>query len=87
MEPANRPFCGFSQRFLHATSGDVAVAGVDARLDPAGVRQAIGYLPENPPGHNDARVDEYLSFRRRHLKGIGRDTRRRETIVASKPAS
>jgi ABC-2 type transport system ATP-binding protein len=63
--------------FLRATSGDVAVAGIDARLDPAGVRQAIGYLPENPPGHNEARVDEYLSFRA-HLKGIPRDTRRRE---------
>jgi ABC-2 type transport system ATP-binding protein len=63
--------------FLRATSGDVAVAGVDARRDPAGVRQVIGYLPENPPGHNEARVDEYLSFRA-HLKGISRHERRRE---------
>src|SRR5882672_7811150 len=63
--------------FLRATSGDVAIAGVDARFDSAGVRQAIGYLPENPTGHNEARVDEYLSFRAL-LKGIGRDTRRRE---------
>ena len=63
--------------FLRATSGDVAVAGIDARLDPAGVRQVIGYLPENPPAYNDLRVDEYLSFRGR-LKGIARDKRRSE---------
>jgi ABC-2 type transport system ATP-binding protein len=63
--------------FLRATSGDVAVAGIDARLDPAGVRQVIGYLPENPPAYNDVRVDEYLAFRAR-LKGIARDKRHGE---------
>jgi ABC-2 type transport system ATP-binding protein len=63
--------------FLRATSGEVIVAGVDAGIDPAGVRRQIGYLPENLPGQNEARVDEYLSFRA-SLKGIGRETRRRE---------
>jgi ABC-2 type transport system ATP-binding protein len=63
--------------FLHATSGHVSVAGIDARIDPSGVRRAIGYLPENPPGYVEARVDEYLSFRAQ-LKGVPRRARRRE---------
>jgi ABC-2 type transport system ATP-binding protein len=63
--------------FLRPASGSVAVDGIDAVVDPAGVRQAIGYLPENPPGYGDARIDEYLWFRA-GLKGISRAARRTE---------
>jgi len=63
--------------FLQPTSGSVIVAGCDAAADPLGVRRQIGYLPENPPGHAEARVHEYLEFRAR-LKGIARRDRRQE---------
>jgi ABC-2 type transport system ATP-binding protein len=63
--------------FLQPTSGCVIVAGCDAAIDPLGVRWQIGYLPENLPGHAEARVQEYLEFRAR-LKGISRRDRRRE---------
>ncbi len=63
--------------FLQPTSGSVIVAGCAASTNPQGVRQRIGYLPENPPGHAEARVQEYLEFRS-HLKGISRPERRRE---------
>jgi ABC-2 type transport system ATP-binding protein len=63
--------------FLQPTSGCVIIDGCDAAANPLAVRQRIGYLPENPPGHADARVHEYLDFRAR-LKGISRPERRRE---------
>jgi|SRR5579872_5106176 len=63
--------------FLTPSSGSVAVAGSDCAADPDGVRRSIGYLPENPPGHAEARVEEYLSFRAQ-LKGIGPIERRNE---------
>jgi ABC-2 type transport system ATP-binding protein len=63
--------------FLQPTSGSVIVAGCDAATNPLGVRERIGYLPENPPGHADARIQEYLEFRAR-LKGISRPLRRKE---------
>src|SRR5258708_239411 len=63
--------------FLQPTSGSVKIAGCDAATDPLGIRQRIGYLPENPPGHADARIQEYLEFRAR-LKGISRPLRRKE---------
>ena len=63
--------------FLQPTSGCVIVAGCDAVTEPQGVRRQIGYLPENPPGHAEARIQEYLEFRAR-LKGISRSERRKE---------
>lgn len=63
--------------FLQPTSGCVIVAGCDAAANPSGVRQRIGYLPENPPGHAEARIQEYLEFRAQ-LKGISRPDRRKE---------
>ena len=63
--------------FLSPSSGRVVVAGCDSVLDPQGVQRNIGYLPEHPPGQNEARVEEYLSFRAQ-LKGISRSDRRRE---------
>ncbi len=63
--------------FLQPTSGRVVIAGCDAAIDPLGVRRQIGYLPENPPGHAEARIQEYLEFRAQ-LKGISRRDRRQE---------
>jgi ABC-2 type transport system ATP-binding protein len=63
--------------FLPPTSGSVTVAGSDSVLDPLGVQRKIGYLPEQPPGHHEARIEEYLSFRAQ-LKGIARRDRKRE---------
>src|SRR4029453_7594461 len=63
--------------FLQATSGDVFVSGFDGALEPESVRQAVGSLPENPPGHSEARIEEYLSFRAA-LKGVPRRERKVE---------
>ncbi|MBI3862763.1 MAG: ATP-binding cassette domain-containing protein [Planctomycetia bacterium] len=63
--------------FLSPTSGRVIVAGRDAAVDPQGVQRNIGYLPENPPGQHEARIEEYLAFRAR-LKGVDRRDRRNE---------
>src|SRR5580765_4401235 len=63
--------------FLPPTAGIVSVAGCDSVLDPLGVQRNIGYLPENPPGQHEARIEEYLTFRAQ-LKGITRRDRRRE---------
>lgn len=63
--------------YLQPTSGSVSVAGTDCATDPNTVRRKIGYLPDTPPGQNDARIDEYLAFRAQ-LKGIPRRDRQRE---------
>ncbi len=63
--------------FLAPTSGNAAVAGFDCVAQSASVRHAIGYLPESLPAQNEARVEEYLSFRAQ-LKGISRRERRAE---------
>ncbi len=48
--------------FLSPTSGEVAVAGIDALKESLAVRHKIGYLPENNPLYLDMTVGEYLSF-------------------------
>jgi ABC-2 type transport system ATP-binding protein len=48
--------------FMAPTSGTAVVAGHDILQDPLGVRQAIGYLPENAPLYTDMRVFEYLKW-------------------------
>jgi ABC-2 type transport system ATP-binding protein len=53
------------------------VSGYSCIECPEKVRQAIGYLAEDPPGYADARVVEYLSFRAQ-LKGIAHRDRRSE---------
>lgn len=63
--------------FLQPTSGSVIVAGCNAATDPLGVRRQVGYLPDDPPGQAEARIQEYLEFRAQ-LKGISRRERRQE---------
>src|SRR5206468_2944814 len=60
--------------FLPPTSGQVVVGGFDSGREPESVRQSIGYLPEHPPSHSEARIDEYLAFRAA-LKGVARRDR------------
>jgi ABC-2 type transport system ATP-binding protein len=49
--------------FLPPTAGRVVVAGVDRDQDPVGLRENVGYLPENVPLYPEMRVHEYLHFR------------------------
>jgi ABC-2 type transport system ATP-binding protein len=63
--------------FLAPTAGSASVAGCDCVADAGGVRQSIGYLPESLPAQNEARVEEYLSYRAQ-LKGVARRGRRAE---------
>jgi ABC-2 type transport system ATP-binding protein len=63
--------------FIEPTAGHVSVCGCDCATHPESVRQKIGYLPENPPGNSEARIDEYLAFRAA-LKGVSRRDRRAE---------
>jgi ABC-2 type transport system ATP-binding protein len=57
--------------FLPATSGRVAVAGLDIDRDSVALRRHIGYLPENVPLYPELRVDEYLRFRA-DIEGVPR---------------
>jgi ABC-2 type transport system ATP-binding protein len=49
--------------------GSVSICGHDLSQQPLQAKRHIGYLPETPPLHLDATVDEYLLFCAR-LRGI-----------------
>ena len=57
--------------YLHPATGRVVVDGIDAAVDPIGVRRRIGYLPETAPLYTDMSVVDYLAFagRARGLSG------------------
>src|SRR5579872_5102925 len=42
--------------FLAPTSGEAQIGGFDCGAEPQLVRKQLGYLPESPPAHADARV-------------------------------
>ena len=44
------------------TSGRVEVCGIDAALDPQGVRKLIGYMPDHAGVYPNITVREYLEF-------------------------
>jgi ABC-2 type transport system ATP-binding protein len=46
---------------LEPTYGDVAIAGVDIAEDAAAVHRVLGYMPDQPPVHEELRVEEYLA--------------------------
>ena len=48
--------------YLSATSGSVAIAGLDVLENPLEAKKHIGYLPEQPPLYLDMTVEEYLIF-------------------------
>lgn len=51
--------------------GRVSICGHDLTREPLQAKRHIGYLPEIPPLHLDATVDEYLRFCAR-LRGLSR---------------
>lgn len=57
--------------YLPATSGQVAICGVQVASHPDEAKRHIGYMPENNPLPEDMRVSEYLYFRGR-LKEVSR---------------
>lgn len=59
---------------LAATSGTVAIDGVDIVKDPLAAKKKIGYLPEIPPLYVDMKVEDFLSFVY-ELKGLRGDKR------------
>ncbi len=60
--------------FLGATSGRVAIAGLDILDERQRALEQIGYMPETSPLYPEMRVSEYLRFRA-ELKGIPRKRR------------
>ncbi len=48
--------------FIPASSGTIAIQGLDVVENSLEIRKKIGYLPENNPLYNDMIVDEYMSF-------------------------
>ena len=68
--------------FIAPSDGSARVAGADIFEDPIGVRQAIGYLPENTPLYTEMLVVEYLQFvaRMRGLRGKQIDSRIRMVV-------
>jgi ABC-2 type transport system ATP-binding protein len=48
--------------FLPPTSGQARIDGLDISRDSLGVRQKIGYLPENNPLYGEMTVERFLSF-------------------------
>lgn len=47
---------------LLPTEGTVRVGGVDVRLDPAGARRKLGYVPEEPALYDYLTAREFLEF-------------------------
>jgi gliding motility-associated transport system ATP-binding protein len=68
--------------FLPPTSGQARIDGLDLSRDSLGVRQKIGYLPENNPLYSEMTVEGFLSFAAQ-AKGIpGRNTKTAAAKVA-----
>lgn len=47
---------------LAPTSGSIIITGHDLLEDPRAAKNAIGYLPEQPPVYKELTVDEYLDY-------------------------
>ncbi len=48
--------------FLPPTSGTALVCGKDVTVDPLGVKEKIGYLPEGAPAYSDMTPEGFLHF-------------------------
>ena len=68
---------------LAPSTGRVRIAGHDLLEDPRGAKQAIGYLPEQPPVYRELTVDEYLDYCA-GLNRIARSQRRAAREIAKK---
>lgn len=62
-------------------AGAVAICGHDLAREPRAAKQHLGYLPETPPLHLDATVDEYLDYCAR-LRGLDREAARAAIVEA-----
>ena len=47
---------------LSPSSGEVRIKGVSLREEPHAAKQALGFLPEQPPLYSELSVDEFLEF-------------------------
>src|SRR5689334_18865486 len=68
---------------LAPSSGSIRINGVDLREEPKAAKQALGYLPEQPPVYPELTVDEYLNYCA-SLHGIGRGERAAAVASAKK---
>ncbi len=65
--------------YLPASSGTARIAGLDVHENSMGVRQRIGYLPENPPLYPEMTVEGFLFFVARIKQVPAGDRARRVT--------
>ena len=65
--------------YLPASSGTARIAGLDVHENSMGVRQRIGYLPENPPLYPEMSVEGFLFFVARIKQVSAGDRARRVT--------
>src|SRR4028119_16175 len=67
--------------YLPASSGTARIAGLDVHENSMGVRQRIGYLPENPPLYPEMTVEGFLFFVAR-IKQVSAGDRARQVTSA-----
>ena len=67
--------------YLPASSGTARIAGLDVHENSMGVRQRIGYLPENPPLYPEMTVEGFLFFVAR-IKQVPAGDRARQVTSA-----
>ncbi len=65
--------------YLPASSGTARINGLDVHANSMGVRQRIGYLPENPPLYPEMSVEGFLFFVARIKQVSAGDIARRVT--------
>jgi ABC-2 type transport system ATP-binding protein len=68
--------------FLPPTSGQARIDGLDISRDSLGVRQKIGYLPENNPLYSEMTVERFLSFAAQAKSLPGREAKTAAARVA-----
>jgi ABC-2 type transport system ATP-binding protein len=67
---------------LKPTAGSVTIKGVSMSESPKQAKQALGYLPEQPPIYGELTVDEFLDFAA-GLHGL-RGAARRQAVASAK---
>lgn len=67
--------------YLSPTYGDVIINGTNTQKDPIGIRQKIGYLPENNPLYSEMYIREFLEFIGRIYKMKGLLNSRIDEII------
>jgi len=68
--------------YLSPTSGNVIINGTNIQKDPIGIRQKIGYLPENNPLYSEMYIREFLEFIGRIFKMKGLLNKRIDEIIS-----